>query len=92
MTEQWNPWGPIDENPKMNPEDLERDLQLSKDFFSTFSTESGERILTYWESYTTDMPTWVPNLSDGQGHWREGQNSIIREIKYRINKAKNTEE
>lgn len=92
MSKQWDPWGPIDDQPKMSPEDLERDLQLSRDFYSTFSTEAGERILKYWEAYTVNMPTWVPNISDGQGHWREGQNSIIREIKYRMNKENKTEE
>lgn len=87
MTNQWNPWDPISDQPEMSPEDIERDLRLSKDFFATFSTESGKRVLEYWKKYTVDIPTWVPNLPHDQGHWREGQNSIVREAIARIKKA-----
>ena len=36
-----------------------------------------------------DQPAWNPGSDHSVGYSREGQNSIIREIMYRIERAKN---
>ena len=40
-------------------------------------------------SRTLDQPTWVPGGDHTFGYAREGQNSVVREIKTRIERAKN---
>ena len=67
-----------------SPEQRQNRLQLNKDFHLVFSTESGKRVLDYFDKNTIGAPTWMPNVCDGYAQWREGQNHIIREIKYRL--------
>jgi len=71
-------------------EQRQQRLQLGKDFVATFSTDHGQRVLEHFKSYTLNQPSWIPGYTEGQGQWREGQNSIIRSIEHRIS-AKNTE-
>ena len=40
-------------------------------------------------SRTLDQPTWVPGGDHTSGYAREGQNSVVREIIMRIERAKN---
>lgn len=62
-------------------------MQINKDFVATFSTECGQRVLAYFKKHTLDIPSWVPGSIDGQCQWREGQNSIVREIIQRVQNA-----
>lgn len=72
-------------------EQKQQRLQLTKDFVATFNSEHGQRVLEYFKNHTLNQASWMPGSPEGQAEWREGQNTIIREIEHRIN-TKNTEE
>ena len=63
--------------------------ELDKNFFRTFQTEDGEKVLQYLKTFTIDQPTWTPGADASHGYLREGQNSIIREIINRIRRCNN---
>ena len=50
---------------------------------------SNEKCLKHLMSRTLDQPTWVPGGDHTSGYAREGQNSVVREIKTRMERAKN---
>ena len=58
-------------------------------FARTFSGEYGEKVLSYLRRRTLDEPSWVPGQPTDNGAWREGQNSIVREIVRRRERARN---
>ena len=63
-------------------------LELDKAFARTFDTEEGKKVLEYLIARTMHQPTWIPGGDTSFGFAREGQNSIIREIQSRIERAK----
>ena len=63
-------------------------LELDKAFARTFETEEGRKVLQFLISKTLHQPTWIPGGDTSFGFAREGQNSIIREIQTRIERAK----
>jgi hypothetical protein len=63
-------------------------LELDKAFARTFDTEEGKKVLRYLITRTMNQPTWIPGGDTSFGFAREGQNSIIREIQSRIERAK----
>ncbi len=66
------------------------------DFLTTFSTAAGKRVLHWMVSHTLDTPTWWPDAdydkAVANGFFREGQNSLIRQIKAKIQNARNYQE
>jgi len=63
--------------------------ELDKNFFRTFQTEDGEKVLRYLKTCTIDQPTWTPGADASHGYLREGQNSITREIINRLRRCNN---
>ena len=63
--------------------------ELDKNFFRTFQTEDGEKVLQYLKTCTIDQPTWTPGADASHGYLREGQNSITREIFNRLRRCEN---
>lgn len=84
-------WDPI-LTPKESHETQEQKdkrLQIVRDHVKVFGTDEGQRVLEYYKKFTTDIGTY-------EGHWtkdfalfRDGQNSIVREMS---NKLKETKE
>jgi hypothetical protein len=74
--------------PSESQEDKEKRLQFDKDVFLTFEPECGKRVLEYFQSNTIKTPNWVPGHPENYAIYREGQNSIVREILHRIDNAK----
>ena len=56
---------------------------------SVFDTEEGKKVLEHLKSKTLNQPTWVPGSEPSFGYAREGQNSVIRDILMRMERAKN---
>ena len=52
-------------------------------------TASMVEVLNFLIGKTIDQPTWVPGGDSSHGYVREGQNSVVREIKMRMERAKN---
>lgn len=78
-------WEGLDAKP--NPNALIEPTELDKLYKRTFSTQDGEKLLTYLKKTYLDIPTWTPGYENSFGYYREGQNHIIREILTRIRRA-----
>ena len=68
------------------------DLQVSHLdllYATVFNSPDGLKVLKHLESTTIDQPCWFPGTEASQGYFREGQNSLVRQINSRIRRAKN---
>lgn len=62
--------------------------ELNRLYHKTFQTEEGQRVLQHLRAVTIEQPVFIPGESPSYGYCREGQNSIIREIEKRIERAR----
>jgi|TARA_R110000803_G_scaffold92029_3_gene159535 hypothetical protein len=85
MENGWEGVQVLDQEPINNKDDQ---FAVDKSFARTFDTEEGKKVLDYLVSKTLNQPTWLPGGDHTFGYAREGQNSIIREIQMRIERAK----
>ena len=85
MENGWEGVQVLDQEPINNKDDQ---FAVDKSFARTFDTEEGKKVLDYLVSKTLNQPTWLPGGDHTFGYAREGQNSIIREIQIRIERAK----
>lgn len=53
-----------------------------------FDTYEGQQVMTWLSSAYLQQPTWAPGYSTDWGFFREGQNTLIRELQTRIKRAK----
>ena len=67
------------------PIDEQKDLDLL--YKKTFTSEEGKRVLEHLKSRTLDQSTWVPGSGTDSAFAREGQNSVVRDIIRRIERA-----
>lgn len=86
MKQGWDGIEFLDVKSKNEPKDIE--IEINKAFARTFETEEGKKVLEFLIKKTLEQPTWVPGGDNSYGYAREGQNSIIREIQQRIERAK----
>ena len=86
MKQGWDGIEFLDVKSKSETKDTE--LETNKSFARTFETEEGKKVLEILINKTLKQPTWVPGGDTSLGFAREGQNSIIREIQTRIERAK----
>ena len=84
-----NGWEGIDVLDEKSIASKDNQLELDKAFARTFETEEGRKCLDFLIRRTIDQPTWVPGGDSSHGYVREGQNSVVREIKMRMERAKN---
>jgi hypothetical protein len=92
IKQQWNPNEDIDEQAKEATEAMQaQENELNKLHVRVFNTEDGKKLLDYYRTNTTDLPTFLPNLGfengAAMGFHRDGQNSIIREITIRTKRG-----
>lgn len=53
-----------------------------------FGSSEGQKVLAWLRQATIETPAWVPGQDASFGFAREGQNSLVREIERRIERAK----
>jgi len=74
------------------PDTLKTNKQEQEDidrlYLRVFGSEDGQKLLTHLRSLTIEQPTWYPGEDASHGYAREGQNSLVREMERRINKAR----
>jgi len=63
--------------------------ELDKKYLKTFATKTGREVLEHLRRITIEQPTWSPGEDSSYGFAREGQNSLVRDIERRINRARN---
>jgi len=61
---------------------------LDKSIAKAFSTAAGKKTLNWLKTSYLEQPCWAPGYSTDFGFYREGQNTLIREIVARIERAK----
>ena len=54
----------------------------------TFGSDDGVKVLAWMRRFYLEQPCWQPGADSSFGQWREGQNTVIRDIEARIRKAK----
>ncbi len=58
-------------------------------YLRVFGSDDGQKVLQHLRSLTIEQPTWYPGEDASHGYAREGQNSLVREIERRIERASN---
>jgi len=66
---------------------VDLNLQVAR----TFATDEGKMVLAWFRDFYLEQPCWQPGADQSMGLFREGQNSVIRDIENRIRKARNNE-
>jgi hypothetical protein len=76
---------------QFQPETLITNEQDQEDvnrlYLRVFGSDDGQKVLAHLRSLTIEQPTWYPGEDASHGYAREGQNSIVREVERRIEKA-----
>jgi len=76
---------------QFQPETLITNEQDQEDvnrlYLRVFGSDDGQKVLAHLRSLTIEQPTWYPGADASHGYAREGQNSIVREVERRIEKA-----
>ena len=68
---------------KNQTQQREVDIAFSK----AFQSPDGQKVLEYFREKYLNQPCWTPGADPSYGYAREGQNSLIREIEKRIQRA-----
>ena len=76
-------WDGLDAKPQQDIVPNEVDLLYQR----VFSTDDGTKLLNHLSHFTLNQPCWQPGDSKSKGAYREGQNSVIREIMARMIRA-----
>ncbi len=80
-------WDDLDEAPTVARED-QKQIDLNVLMARTFGSEDGEKVLAWMRKFYLEHPCWQPGAESSFGQWREGQNTVVRDIEARIRKAK----
>lgn len=80
-------WDDLEEAPAFEQEQTGIDLNLQ--MAKTFASDEGQKVLAWLREFYLERPCWQPGSESSVGMFREGQNSVIRDIENRIRKAKN---
>lgn len=62
---------------------------INKLILRVFATEDGQRLMAWWRENLLEQPVAVPGSSSDFAYYREGQNSVIRDLEARIKRARN---
>lgn len=79
-----------------NTEQLElkeqKDYEENIVFLRAFATPAGKQVLDWMVTHTLESPTWWPTQKPEFGYFREGQNSLVRQLQAKIKQAKQYQE
>ena len=62
---------------------------LNKLCLRVLATEDGQKLMSWLRSTLLEQPVAVPGSDPSFAFYREGQNSVIRDLESRIQKARN---
>ena len=82
-------WEDLETAPAYEPDQAGVDLNLQ--MARAFATDEGKMVLAWLRDFYLEQPGWQPGADQSLGLFREGQNSVIRDIENRIRKARNNE-
>ena len=82
-------WAALQPNPVPVLDADQTTIDLDKLYLRVFSTKDGSQVLKHLRAVTIEQPTWYPGEEASHGYAREGQNSLVREIERKIERARN---
>ena len=83
----WDELALTDEQ-EIDSKDFVDPQELNRLYFRVFNTEDGQKVLKHLRAITIEQPSFIPGESASYGYCREGQNSIVREIEERVQRAR----
>lgn len=85
-TEGWNGLNEINTDIREAVQAVE---DLNKLCLRVLASEDGQKLMEWLRSSVLEQPVAVPGSDSSYAYYREGQNSIIRDLESRILKARN---
>jgi len=86
MDEGWDGLRSVEPQFRKTQQDNQDDIDRL--YLRVFGSEDGQELLTHLRSLTIEQPTWYPGEDASHGFAREGQNSLVREIEKRMQRAR----
>ena len=86
MEEGWDSLRTVEPQMRLTQQDNQDDIDRL--YLRVFASEDGQQLLTHLRSLTIEQPTWYPGEYASHGFAREGQNSLVREIEKRMQRAR----
>tara|TARA_Y100000310_G_scaffold25794_1_gene24656 strand:+ start:576 stop:869 length:294 start_codon:yes stop_codon:yes gene_type:complete len=82
-------WDGVEAEPPTQPEYAATEqAQIDKAIARMFATKEGEEVMDFLTDAYLHQPCWAPGFTTDYGFFREGQNTLIRELQARIKRAK----
>ena len=82
-------WEGVEAQPPTQPEYAATEqAQIDKAISIMFATEQGEKVMKFLVDAYLHQPCWAPGFTTDYGFFREGQNTLIRELQARVQRAK----
>lgn len=86
MEEGWDSLRAVEPQARLTQQDNQDDIDRL--YLRVYGSEDGQQLLTHLRSLTIEQPTWYPGEDASHGFAREGQNSLVREIEKRMQRAR----
>lgn len=84
-----NGWDGVNSGNPLPPEQTDTEQhEIDRALAQTFDTDAGKIAMQFLEDAYLNTPSWAPGYTTDFGFYREGQNTLVREIKARIARAK----
>jgi hypothetical protein len=86
IVEGWDGLRSVEPQTRKTQQDNQDDIDRL--YLRVFGSEDGQKLHDHLRSLTIEQPTWYPGEDASHGFAREGQNSLVREIERRIDRAR----
>ena len=86
IVEGWDSLRTVEPQTRKTQQDNQDDIDRL--YLRVFGSEDGQKLHEHLRSLTIEQPTWYPGEDASHGFAREGQNSLVREIERRIQRAR----
>lgn len=86
MTEGWEGLRSVEPQERLTHQDNQDDIDRL--YLRVFGSDDGQKLHEHLRSLTIEQPTWYPGEDASHGFAREGQNSLVREIERRMQRAR----
>jgi hypothetical protein len=80
-------WDDLEAEPAAFEPDQDR-VDLNLQMAKAFASAEGQKVLAWMREFYLEHPCWQPGSDNTLGMFREGQNSVVRDIEKRIRIAK----
>jgi hypothetical protein len=86
VEEGWDSLRTVEPQLRATQQDNQDDIDRL--YLRVFVSDDGQELLAHLRSLTIEQPTWYPGEDASHGYAREGQNSLVREIEKRMQRAR----